>query len=106
MIEPEKFDLVADAELRHLYDVLGEFDPDEVDAELSMGVLKLTLDGGVIVVNSHRAAGQIWMAAFSRAWHFTPESEGGAWRWRAGDDELRATLARLLSERLGREVDL
>lgn len=105
MGQEDHFDRIADAELRHLEKTLGDFDPDEVDVELSQGVLTLTLgDGQRIVVNSHHAAGEIWMAAFRQAWHFAPKESAGKVEWRTAKDELRATLARLLSEHLGREV--
>jgi CyaY protein len=105
MAMQDHFDLIADAELRHLERMLGELDPDEVDFDLSQGVLTITLaDDNKIVVNSHHAAGEIWMAAFRQAWHFAPHEEAGKVEWRTAKDELRTTLARLLSERLGRTV--
>jgi iron-sulfur cluster assembly protein CyaY len=99
------FDRIADEELHRLQTVLDTFDPDELESDLSMGVLTITLgDGNRVVINSHRAAGQIWMAAFRTAWHFTPHEEGGTWTWRTPEDELHAALSRLLSEKLGRDV--
>ena len=92
-IEEKQFDALAEQELTALEKRLGDFDPDEVEVELSMGVLTLTLgDGGKVVINSHRAAGQIWMAAFRKAWHFDPTSEpdpgsnGKRWRFRTAKD--------------------
>jgi CyaY protein len=102
----DHFDRIADAELRHLEKTLGELDPDELEVELSQGVLTLTLaDEQKVVINSHHAAGEIWMAAFRQAWHFAPhEEEGGRVAWRTAKDELRSTLARVLAERLGHAV--
>jgi CyaY protein len=101
----DHFDQIADAELRYLENKLGDFDPDEVEVELSQGVLTITLgDDSKIVVNSHHAAGEIWMAAYRQAWHFAPKEEGGKVEWHTAKDELRATLSRILSEKLGREV--
>ncbi len=106
MTEAE-FDTAADEELRALDDVLADFDPDEVDVELSQGVLTLTFDDDdKLIINSHRAAGQIWMAAFRTAWHFSPRAEGPRIVWRTDKDELRATLARVLGERLKRSVTI
>ncbi len=107
MTEAE-FDQAAEAELQALDDVFAEFDADELDVELSQGVLTLTLsDDQTIIVNSHRAAGQIWMAAFRTAWHFSPrKDEGGKVSWRTEKDELRSTLARVIGERLGRTIAL
>ena len=72
----------------------------------SEGVLRLDLcDGMRIVINSHRAARQIWMAAIASAWHFDPSGDG-AWRAAKTGEELRPTLARLLHERIGLTVSL
>lgn len=103
----DHFDRIADAELRHLEKSLGEIDPDELEVELSQGVLTCTFaDGQRLIVNSHHAAGQIWMAAFRTAWHFSPrEAEGGV-TWRTEKDELHATLRKLIKERLGRDLAL
>jgi iron-sulfur cluster assembly protein CyaY len=102
----DHFDQIADSELRFLEGKLGDFDPDELEVELSQGVLTLTLGDDKIVVNSHHAAGEIWMAAYRQAWHFAPREEGGRVEWRTQKDELHATLAKILSEKLGRDVRL
>ncbi len=104
MTEAE-FDTAAAAELHALEAALSEIDPDELDVELSSGVLTLTLaDDQKIVINSHRAAGQIWMAAFRTAWHFSPKQYENKLRWSTEKDELRGTLARVLAERLKRSI--
>jgi len=106
-MDDKLFDSIADQELTHLRDRLDECDPDELECELSMGVLTISFsDGARFVVNSHRAAGQIWMAALKSAWHFTPKEEGERWIWRTEKDELRATLSRLLSDKVGKKISL
>lgn len=101
------FDRIADEELHHIERALADIDPDELEVEYAAGVLSLGLaDGQTLIVNSHRAARQIWLAAFRQAWHFTPREEDGAWRWRTEQDELRTTLSRLLSSRLGHEIHI
>jgi CyaY protein len=101
----DHFDKIADAELKHLEKSLGEIDPDELDVELSQGVLTCTFaDGQKLIINSHHAAGQIWMAAFRTAWHFSPRESGGRVEWRTERDELRSTVKRVVGERLGHEV--
>ena len=100
-MDEASFDRAARDELHALEDAFSDVDPDEVEVSTSDGVLRLDLrDGTRIVINSHRAARQIWMAAVASAWHFDPADDG---RWRAAKsgDELRATLARLLRERIG-----
>lgn len=102
------FDRVARDELRHLEDAFAEVDPDEVEVSSSDGVLRLDLrDGTKIVINSHRAARQIWMAAVSTAWHFDPApAAGGSWKAPKNGDELRPTLARLIEQRIGLALTL
>jgi CyaY protein len=105
-MDESSFDRIARDEMRHLEDAFAEVDPDDVEVSVSDGVLRLDLrDGTKIVINSHRAAGQIWMAAVASAWHFDPGTDG---RWVASKsgDELHSTLARLVRERIGLEVRL
>jgi CyaY protein len=105
-MDEASFDRAAGDELRHLEDAFSEVDPDEVEVSVSDGVLRLDLrDGTKIVINSHRAARQIWLAAVASAWHFDPGSDG---KWHAAKtgDELRSTVQRLVRERIGLEVTL
>lgn len=105
-MDEASFDRIARDELRAIEDAFADVDPDEVEVSTSDGVLRLDLrDGTKIVINSHRAARQIWMAAVATAWHFDPTSEGG-WRASKTGEELRPTLIRLLRERIGLEVRL
>jgi CyaY protein len=96
---------LAQAELARLLDAVDELG-DEVDAELSSDILSIELPGGPrFVINSHRAARQIWMAADSHAWHFDPEPDR-RWVARKSGEELWDTLQRALSQRLGHPVAL
>ncbi len=101
MIDEAEFDDRARDELRALEDAFADIDPDDVEVTSSDGVLKLDLrDGTKIVINSHRAARQIWMAAVAAAWHFDPAGDGH-WRAPKTGEELRPTLAKLVRERIG-----
>ena len=105
-MDDASFDRVARDELHELENAFAEIDPDDVEVSASDGVLRLDLrDGTRIVINSHRAARQIWMAAVASAWHFDPSSDG-SWRATRTGEELRPTLARLLRERIGLSVSL
>jgi CyaY protein len=105
-MDDAEFERVAHEELQHLENALSDVDPDECEVSTSDGVLRLDLrDGTRIVINSHRAARQIWMAAVASAWHFDP-SENGTWRAPKTGEELRPTLARLLKERIGLALSL
>jgi CyaY protein len=98
------FDRVARDELHALENAFTDIDPDDVEVSSSDGVLRLDLrDGTRIVINAHRAARQIWMAAVASAWHFDP-ADGGVWRAPRTGDELRPTLMRLIKERIGLTV--
>lgn len=105
-MDEASFDRVARDELHELENVFSEIDPDDVEVSTSDGVLRLDLrDGTRIVINSHRAARQIWMAAVASAWHFDP-SDNGSWRASKTGEELRPTLARLVRDRIGLSVAL
>lgn len=105
-MDDASFDRVARDELHQLEDAFSAVDPDDVEVSTSDGVLRLDLrDGTRIVINSHRAARQIWMAAVSSAWHFDPAGEG-VWRASRTGEELRPTLARLIHDRIGLPVSL
>lgn len=105
-MDEASFDQVARDELHALESAFADVDPDDVEITTSDGVLRLELrDGTRIVINSHRAARQIWMAAVASAWHFDPSGDG-TWRASKTGEELRPTLARLLQERIGLAVGL
>ena len=103
-MEEAEFDKVGRAELAHLEESLDEVDPDEVEYTSSDGVLTLELKDGVrVVVNTHRAARQIWMAAVDTAWHFDYVAADQRWRTPDGQ-ELRATLTKVIKDRIQLDV--
>lgn len=105
-MDEASFDHAARQELRTIEDAFADIDPDEVEVSTSDGVLRLDLrDGTKIVINSHRAARQIWMAAVASAWHFDPTDQG-TWVAAKSGEELHATLAGLLRDRIGLELRL
>jgi CyaY protein len=105
-LDEAAFDRVARDELHAIEDALAELDPDDVEISTSDGILRLDCrDGTKIVINSHRAARQIWMAAVASAWHFDP-ADGGRWIAPKSGDDLRATVTRLLAEHAGVSVRL
>lgn len=101
MIPPE-FQLRADAALKSLLRWLepacdrGEIE----DVTLQDGVLTITPGPGIaaVVVNSHRASQQIWLAARPiGGLHFRYDEARGDWRLPDGR-ELVATLAATLAD--------
>jgi CyaY protein len=94
-------------ELAALVAALDTIDDDRVEAELASDILSIEFwDGAKYVVNSHRAARQLWLAAERSAWHFDFVSTQRAWIAAKTGDELWATLSALLSKKLGASVTL
>ena len=54
-----------------------------------------------IVINSHEAAGEIWVASRAGGYHFRPQPDGGWLDGRSG-----STLTALLSDQLSRQAGL
>lgn len=97
----------VDALLRDLIARFDAVDPDEVEAEASEGVLKLTFgDGARCVLNRQSAANQMWLAEGATAWHFEFDEATQRWLDTKGRGELRAILADVVARRLGRRLSL
>lgn len=101
-----EFTKAADAAMNAIFATLTQFDPDEVDADLAMGVLKMEFaDGKKFILNRQTAAHQIWLAHGVTAYHFEQEPDGN-WMDTKGRGELTALLAAAIGEKLGRKVTL
>jgi CyaY protein len=101
----QQFEKAADAALHALDRALGDLDGMEVS--LQLGVLTIEFADGVkYVINSHRAARQIWMAAERAAWHFDYRSLDQKWIASKSGDELWAAVEAVLSRKLGRTIAL
>ena len=107
MIDEREYDERALPELRALIDALDALETDDFDAELSADILAIEFpDGGKYVVNSHRAARQIWMAAERSAWHFDYRQAEGQWKAGKDESELWTTVEGVLSRKLGAPITL
>jgi len=101
------YDAVAAPELQRLIARLDDLTDDSVEAELASDILTIEFsDGTRYVLNSHRAARQIWLSAERSAWHFDYLASSKSWIAAKSGDELWATLTRLLSAKLGAAVSL
>jgi CyaY protein len=99
-----EFERVADAELRRVLEAVIACS-DAVDPDLESGVLTITFeDDTKYIINSHRAARQIWMAAERAAWHF--DYVDGRWVAAQSGAELWAALGDVLGRKLGARVEL
>lgn len=95
----------ADAFMERLQQQFDAFDPDELEADLALGVLKITFaDGRKCIMNRQTAAHQIWLAEGASAWHFAYSESDGQWLDTKGRGNLTAILAEVLSRRLGRKI--
>lgn len=104
-MDEAEYEARAFPELKQLVNALDAVDDDRLECELSGDILSLCFDDDVeYVINSHRAARQIWMAAERTAWHF--DWTGDAWIASKTGDELWATVERVLKNKLGRAVAL
>jgi len=84
---------------------LDEEDPDDVEAEMSAGVVKIrSRKGSTYVLNVQPPLSEVWYAAGDRAWHFRFEAEAGRWVDPRNGDELGDTLSRTLSAETGRRI--
>ena len=86
-LDEQKFEHRADETLRALDRALCDADGLEVDLE--SGILTIEFaDETKYIVNSHRAARQIWMAADRSAWHFDYREADARWIAAKTGDEL------------------
>lgn len=93
--------------LHHIDEVLGELEHDELDVSLSGDVLTLAFENGdKFIINAHSAAEQVWMAAGTTAWHFDFIAERNQWIAHKTDEELMATVGKVVGDKLGQPVRL
>ncbi|MEO6601876.1 MAG: iron donor protein CyaY [Polyangiaceae bacterium] len=101
------YDAVAAPALQRLITSLDALTQDSVEAELASDILTIEFaDGTRYVLNSHRAARQIWLSAERSAWHFDYVSSSQSWVAAKTGDELWSTLTRLLSAKLREPIAL
>jgi len=96
------FDKLAADELKRIDTALGKVDGIEVDSTGDVITVEFD-DGARYVVNSHRAARQIWLAAELSAAHYSRD-EHAKWIDTRGGGELWARIEEVLTNKLGRAV--
>jgi CyaY protein len=76
---------------------------DELDVDLESGILTVTCpDSSRVIVNRQAHNREIWVAARSGGFHFVLRD--GQWRDTRSSEELFASLARILAQQAGVEV--
>jgi len=104
-MDDKQFERLAFDELERIVEALGGVDA--VDVDLADGILTLEFDEGPkVVVNSHSAARQIWLAANLAAGHFSPDPKTGRWFDSKTGEELWDRLRAILTDRLGHPIEL
>ena len=107
MISEAEYEALAAPELKKLLEALDTIDSDALEAELESDILTLEFsDDTRYVINSHRAARQIWMAADRSAWHFDWDTTRHAWIANKTGDELWQALSTVIGHKLGQSVEL
>ena len=100
---------VAFPELKKVIVALDEIAEKETrfEAELAGDILSIEFaDDDEFVLNSHRAARQLWLAASRTAWHFDYIPSEKRWIAQKTGDELWETLSRALSKKLSTVITL
>jgi CyaY protein len=106
-VSEAEYEAAAFPELKALVRAFDALELDGLEAELQADILTLEFqDGAKYVVNSHRAARQIWLAAERNAWHFDWLPERSAWVATKTDSELWSTLEAVVAQKLGKPVGL
>ncbi len=104
-MDEKQFERLASDELERIEEALSALNG--VDIDLADGILTLEFDEGPkVVVNSHSAARQIWVAANLAAGHFSPDPKTGRWFDSKSGEDLWDRLRAILTERLGYAVKL
>jgi CyaY protein len=104
-MDEKQFERLASDELERIEEALSALDG--VDVDLADGILTLEFDEGPkVIVNSHSAARQIWVAANLAAGHFSPDAKTGRWFDSKTGEDLWDRLQSILTERLASAVKL
>ena len=104
-LSESRFEALADETLGRLMEQLADLESDRLEVDLESGVLTMSFDDGVrYVINSHRAARQIWMAADATAWHF--DWVESRWLSAKTGEELFGVVQARTSQKLGQTVSI
>ena len=104
-MDEQSFDKLAGDELRRLDAALGAIAELEVDSTGDVITVEFE-DGATFVINSHRAAKQVWVSAEMSASHYAFDAKLGRWFDTKSGEELWDRLSGGVSRKLGREVKL
>jgi iron donor protein CyaY len=104
-MEEQQFRRVVGAALRELAKQVDRIDSDDLDARLSDGVFQVDFEaGGTFVVSQQVPVSELWLSAFSRAWHFRWGE--GRWTERDSHEPLELVLSELFSRKMGAPISI
>jgi iron donor protein CyaY len=104
-IEEPVFRRIVTAALKDLARQVDAVDSDELDPKLTEGVFQVDFEaGGVFVLSQQVPTRELWLSAFSKAWHF--RWQGGAWFERDTNEPLEQVLTTLFTRKLGKPTPL
>ncbi len=103
MMDEPGFRLLVAAKIKDLARQIDTFDTDAFDWKLTEGVLSVEFEeGGVFVLSQQVPVRELWLSAFSRAWHF--RCVEGRWVERDTAVPLEQVLTELFTRKLGFEA--
>jgi iron-sulfur cluster assembly protein CyaY len=105
-MDRKEFLRLADDCLTRIAKWLEDFDPDELDYTSGDGVLTIEFaDGARFILSRQEATSQLWMAAGSQGFHYNYDPTRDSWLDDKDSHELRAKLAEMISQQIGRDVE-
>lgn len=103
LIEEPCFRQIVATALHNIADQVDRIDSDDFDPKLTDGVFQVDFEsGGVFVLSQQVPVRELWLSAFSRAWHF--RYADGAWLERDTSAPIEKVLAEIFTKRLGKNV--
>lgn len=104
-MEEARFRQVVVAALRQLAGQIDAIDTDALDWKQTEGVLQVDFEeGGVFVLSQQVPVRELWLSAFSKAWHF--RYADGKWGERDSAEPLESVLSTLFTRKLGHDTPL
>ena len=104
-IEEPRFRQIVASALKNLSAQVDGIDSDDLDFKLTDGVFQVEFEsGGVFVLSQQVPVRELWLSAFSRAWHF--RWADNAWTERDTGERLEKVLTDAFTKRLGKATTI
>ena len=103
LMDEQAFRTLVSSALSDLSLQVDRIDSDAFETRLADGVFQVDFEGGgVFVLSPQVPVRELWLSAFSRAWHF--RYVDGAWLERDSGEALDGILSAHFTRRLGQPV--